>query len=74
MPSDGDQNTVTWQDLTEFRTFLLDRSSAHYWALSQVWKRFYPGASTDAECVLFVCYQLKVESELKFSFPENERN
>ena len=69
MPGD-EQETVTRQDLTEFRSFLLEQLKSHTTELSSKFEK----ASTDAECALSVSKQLKVESELKFSYPGNERN
>ena len=69
MPGD-EQETVTRQDLTEFRTFLLEQLKSHTSELSSKFEK----ASTDAESALSVSKQLKVESELKFSYPGNERN
>ena len=67
MPGD-DQETVTRQDLTEFRTFLLEQLKSHTSELSSKFEK----ASTDAESALSVSKQL--ESELKFTYPGNERN
>ena len=64
MPGD-EQETVTRQDLTEFRTFLLEQLKSHTSELSSKFEK----ASTDAESALSVSEQLKVESELKFSYP-----
>ena len=69
MPGD-EQETVTRQDLTKFRTFLLVQLKSHTSELSSKFEK----ASIDAECTLLVSKQLKVESELKFSYPGNERN
>ena len=69
MPGD-EPEAVTRQDLTEFRTFLLEQLKSHTSELSSKFEK----ASTDAECALSVSKQLKVESELKFSYPGNERN
>jgi len=69
MPGD-EQETVTPQDLTEFRTFVLKQLKVHTSELSSKFEK----ASTDAECALSVSKQLKVESELKFSYLGNERN
>ena len=69
MPGD-ERETVTQQDLTEFRTFLLEQLLSH---TSELSAKFEKG-STDAECALSVSKQLKVESELEFSYPGNERN
>ena len=49
--------------------FLLEQLKSH---TSEVPSKFEK-ASTDAECALSVSKQLKVESELKFSYPGNER-
>ena len=68
--SGDEQETVTRQDLTEFRTFLLEQLKSHTSKLSSKFEK----ASTDAECALSVSKQLKVENELKFSYPGNERN
>ena len=69
MPGD-EQETVTRQDLTEFRSFLLEQLKSHTSELSSKFEK----AFTDAECALSVSKQLKTESELKFSYPGNERN
>ena len=69
MPGD-DQETVTQQDLTEFRTFLFEQLKSHTSELSSKFEK----ASTDVESTLSVSKQLKVESELKFTYPGNERN
>ena len=69
MPGD-ERETVTRQDLTEFRTFLVEQLKSHTSELSSKFEK----ASTDAESALSVSKQLKVESELKFSYPGNERN
>ena len=69
MPGD-EQETVTRQDLSEFRTFLLEQLKSHTSELSSKFEK----ASADAESALSVSEQLKVESELKFSYPENKRN
>jgi len=69
MPGD-DQETVTRQDLTEFRNFLLEQLKSHTSEHSSKFEK----ASTDAESALSVSKQLKVESELKFTYPGNERN
>ena len=69
IPGD-DQETVTRQDLTEFRTFLLDQLKSHTSELSSKFEK----ASTDAESALSVSKHLKVESELKFTYHGNERN
>ena len=69
MPGD-EQEMVTRQDLTEFRSFLLEQLKSHTSELSSKFEK----ASTDAESALSVSKQLKVESELKFSYPGNERN
>ena len=69
MPGD-EQETVTPQDLTEFHTFPLEQLKSHTSELSSKFEK----ASTDAECALSISKQLKVESELKFSCPGNERN
>ena len=69
MPGD-EQETVTRQDLTEFRTFPLEQLKSHTSELSSKFEK----ASTDAKCALSVSKQLKVDSELKFSYPGNERN
>ena len=54
MPGD-DQETVTRQDLTEFRTFLLEQLKFHTSELSSRSEK----ASTDAENALSVAVQLK---------------
>ena len=69
MPGD-DQETITQQDLTEFWTFLLEQLKSHTSELSSKFEK----ASSDAESALSVSKQLKVESELKFTYPGNERN
>ena len=69
MPGD-DQEAVTRQDLTEFRTFLLEQLKSHTSQLSSKFEK----ASTDAESALSVSKQLKVESEFKCTYPGNERN
>ena len=69
MPGD-EHETVILQDLTEFRTFLLEQLKSHTSELTSKFEK----ASTDAECALSVSKQLKFESELKFSYPGNERN
>ena len=69
MPGD-EQQTVTRKDLTEFCTFLLEQLKSHTSELPSKFEK----ASTDTECALTVSKQLKVESELKFSYPGNERN
>ena len=69
MPGD-EQETVTRQDLTEFHTFLLEQLKSHTSELASKFEK----ASTDDECALSVSKQLKTESELKFSYPGNERN
>ena len=69
MPGD-EQETVTRQDLTEFRTFLLEQLKSHTSELSSKFEK----ASTDAVCALSVSKQLKVERGLKFSYTGNERN
>ena len=55
MPGD-EQETFTRQDLTEFRTFLLEQLKSHTSELSSKFEK----ASTDAECALSVSKQLKV--------------
>ena len=69
IPGDA-QETVSRQDLTEFHTFLLKQFKSHTSELSSKFDK----ASTDAMCALSVTKQLNVESELKFSYPGNERN
>ena len=69
IPGD-EQETVTRQDLTEFRTFLLGQLKSHTSELSSKFEK----ASTDADSALSVSKQLKTESELKFSYPGTERN
>ena len=61
---------VTRQDLTKFFTFLLEQPKSHTSELSSKFEK----ASIDAEFALSVSKQLKVESELKFSSPGNERD
>ena len=68
MPDD-EQETVTRQDLTEFRAFLLEQLKSHTSELSSKFEK----ASTDAECALSVSKQIKVESEVKFSYPGRKR-
>ena len=68
MPGD-EQETVTRQDLTEFRTFLLEQLKSHTSELSSKFEK----VPTDAECALSVSKQLKVESEVKFSYPGRKR-
>ena len=53
MPDD-EQETVTRQDLTEFRAFLLEQLKSHTSELSSKFEK----ASTDAECALSVSKQL----------------
>ena len=65
----NEQETVTQQDLTKFRTFLLEQLKSHTSELSSKFEK----ASTDAECALSVSKQLKVESEVKFSYPGRKR-
>ena len=67
MPGD-EQETVTQEDLTEFRSFVLEQLKSHTSVLSSKFEK----ASTDAECA--VSKQPKVESEFRFSYPGNERN
>ncbi|XP_068717318.1 uncharacterized protein [Montipora capricornis] len=67
--SGDEQETVTRQDLTEFRTFLLEQLKSHTSELSSKFEK----ASTDAESALSASKQFKVESELKFSYPERNR-
>ena len=69
MPGD-EQETVSRQYSTEFRSFLIEQLKSHTSELSSKFEK----ASTDAECALFVLKQLKVDSELRFSYPGNERN
>ena len=66
------QETVTGQELTEFPTFLLEKLKSHTSDHELSFK--FEKASTDAACALYASKQLKVESERKFSYPENERN
>ena len=66
----NEQETVTRQDLTEFRSFLIEQLKSHTSELSSKFEK----ASTDVECALSVPKQLKVESELRFSYSGNERN
>ena len=68
MPGD-EQETVTRQDLTEFRTFLLEQLKSHTSELSSKFEK----VSTNAECALSVSKQIKVESEVKFSYPGRKR-
>ena len=69
MPGDK-QETVTRQDLTEFRALLLEQLKSHTSELSSKFEK----ASTDAECALSVSKQVKTESERKLSYPGNERS
>ena len=55
---------------SEFRTYSSNSSLTINSELSSEFEK----ASTYAECALSVSKELEVESELKFSYPGNERN
>ena len=64
MPGD-EPEAVTRQDLTEFRTFLLEQLKSHTSELSSKFEK----ASTDAECALSVSKQLKSRERTQVFLP-----
>ena len=67
MPGD-EQETVTRQDLTEFRAFLLEQLKSHTSELSSKFEK----ASTDAHCASSVSRQLNSRASSRFPILETK--